>query len=34
MTQQSSPDKADLIATVRLIREHITARIAALSSTP
>ncbi|HWG21142.1 MAG TPA: HEPN domain-containing protein [Terracidiphilus sp.] len=30
----ASPDKNDLIETVRLIREHVTARIAALSNTP
>lgn len=32
--QYSSPNKNDLIETVRLIREHVTARIAALSATP
>ena len=34
MTQQSGPDRADLIQTVRLIREHVAARIAALAATP
>jgi hypothetical protein len=29
-----APDKADLLATVRLIREHILSRIAALSASP
>jgi hypothetical protein len=32
--QFATPDKADLIATVRLIREHVAARIAALSTAP
>jgi hypothetical protein len=32
--QYSSPNKNDLIETVRLIREHVTARIASLSETP
>jgi hypothetical protein len=32
--QVAAPDKAALIATVRLIREHVVARIAALSATP
>jgi hypothetical protein len=32
--QLAAPDKADLIDTVRLIREHVVARIAALSTTP
>lgn len=30
--QHAAPSQADLIATVRLIREHVTARITALSS--
>jgi hypothetical protein len=29
-----APSHADLITTVRLIREHVVARIAALSATP
>ena len=32
--QFAAPDKADMIETVRLIREHIVARITALSATP
>ncbi len=32
--QFTAPDKTDLSETVRLIREHIVARIAALSNTP
>ena len=32
--QHSTPDKADLLETVRLIREHVVARIAVLSATP
>lgn len=32
--QFAPPDKDDLIETVRLIREHVVARIAALSATP
>ncbi len=32
--QHAIPNRADLIETVRLIREHVVARIAALSSTP
>jgi hypothetical protein len=32
--QFAAPDKADLGETVRLIREHIVARISALSGTP
>lgn len=32
--QHASPDVAELQETVRLIREHIVARIAALSATP
>ena len=32
--QLAAPEKADLIETVRLIREHVHARIAALSATP
>jgi hypothetical protein len=32
--QFAAPEKAELIETVRLIREHITARIAALSAKP
>jgi hypothetical protein len=32
--QFAAPDRADMIETVRLIREHIVARIAALSTTP
>lgn len=32
--QFASPDVADLKETVRLIREHVVARIAALSATP
>jgi HEPN domain-containing protein len=32
--QVAAPDKADWIETVRLIREHVVARIAALSATP
>jgi hypothetical protein len=32
--QFSGPDKADLIETVRILREHVTARIAALSMAP
>jgi hypothetical protein len=32
--QFDSPDFTELIQTVRLIREHIVARIAALSATP
>jgi HEPN domain-containing protein len=31
--QVRPPDRADLIETVRLIREHVTARIAALAAT-
>jgi hypothetical protein len=32
--QFASPDRAELQETVRLIREHVVARIAALSATP
>lgn len=32
--QVAAPEKADLIETVRLIREHVVARIAALATTP
>jgi hypothetical protein len=32
--QFAGPDKADLIETVRIIREHVVARIAVLSETP
>jgi len=32
--QFSAPDQADLIETVRVLREHILARIASLSTTP
>jgi len=32
--QFATPDKADLTETVRLIREHVVARIAALSASP
>jgi hypothetical protein len=32
--QFAAPERADLIATVRLIREHVVARIAALSGAP
>ena len=32
--QFAVPEKEDLLATLRLIREHIVARIAALSATP
>jgi len=32
--QLAAPDKADLIESVRLIREYVVARIAALSATP
>jgi hypothetical protein len=32
--QLATPDRAELIETVRLIREHVTARIAALSAAP
>jgi hypothetical protein len=32
--QIAAPDRMDLIETVRLIREHVVARIAALSGTP
>jgi hypothetical protein len=32
--QHATPTRADLIETVRLIREHVVARIAALSATP
>jgi HEPN domain-containing protein len=32
--QVAAPDKAELIETVRLIREHVVARIAALAATP
>ena len=32
--QVAAPDKEELIETVRLIREHVVARIAALSATP
>lgn len=32
--QQAAPTASELIATVRLIREHVVARIAALSATP
>ncbi len=32
--QHSIPSRADLIETVRLIREHVVARISALSGTP
>jgi HEPN domain-containing protein len=34
MTQQSGPDRADLITTVRSLREHVIARITALSAAP
>jgi hypothetical protein len=34
LTQQAGPENADLIDTVRLIREHVVARIAALSGAP
>lgn len=34
LLQSAVPDRADLIETVRLIREHVMARIAALSATP
>ena len=32
--QHAIPDRADLIETVRLIREHVVTRIAALSASP
>jgi hypothetical protein len=32
--QLAAPDRAELIETVRLIREHVVARIAALAATP
>lgn len=32
--QHANPDKAELLETVRLIREHVVARVAALSATP
>jgi HEPN domain len=32
--QLTPPDKADLLETVRLMREHVVSRIAALSATP
>jgi hypothetical protein len=32
--QFATPDRSDMIATVRLIREHILARIATLSAPP
>ena len=32
--EHAVPSRADLIETVRLVREHIAARIAALSNTP
>jgi hypothetical protein len=32
--QTATPDRADLIETVRLIREHVQARIAILSASP
>jgi hypothetical protein len=32
--QFAAPDNSDLIETVRLIREHVVARIATLSATP
>lgn len=32
--QFAAPERAELIETVRLIREHVVARIAALAATP
>jgi HEPN domain-containing protein len=34
LLQSAVPDRAELIETVRIIREHVVARIAALSTTP
>lgn len=34
LVQAAAPDKEQLLETIRLIREHVVARIAALSATP
>jgi HEPN domain-containing protein len=34
LTEQIGPERVDLITTVRILREHVVARIAALSATP
>lgn len=34
MLQASGPDRAEVMATVRILREHITGRISAISGTP